>query len=112
MNTFVIIFRRRPPALSEAERQRLNEETGAWARVQNDAGHRLDPRILQADSALAGTDPATVQGGGGPVSALLFLEARDLPEAARVAEAHPGLRYGFSVEVRPWTKPGAVNPPR
>ncbi len=110
MNTFVIIFRRRPPALSDADRRRLNEETSVWARTQNDAGHQLDPRILQADRAVAGVDPAEVQDGGGSVSALLFLEARDLPEATRVAEAHPGLRCGFNVEVRPWTKPGVVQP--
>ena len=111
MNTFVIIFRRPPPALSDRDRQRLNEETGTWARTQNDAGHKLDPRILQADSTVVGVDAAAVQGGGS-VSAPLFLEARDLQEAARVAEAHPGLRYGFNVEVRPWARPAAAGAAR
>jgi hypothetical protein len=39
------------------------------------------------------------------VTALLFLEARDLSEAAQVAESHPALRYGANVEVRPWGRP-------
>jgi hypothetical protein len=39
------------------------------------------------------------------VTALLFLEAHDLSEATQVAEAHPALRYGSEVEVRPWAPP-------
>jgi hypothetical protein len=48
-----------------------------------------------------------------PITALLFLEARDLAEAAKVAEAHPANHFGASVEVRPWASPAvpAAPPP-
>jgi|GEM_PF-6309452 len=42
---------------------------------------------------------------GWPVTALPFLEARDLNEATQIAEAHPAVRYGSAVEVRPWAPP-------
>ena len=44
-------------------------------------------------------------------TALLFLEARDLSEAAEVAEAHPAIRYGSEVEVRPWAPPVPIGAP-
>jgi hypothetical protein len=34
-----------------------------------------------------------------------FIEAKDFGEAVQVAQTHPGLRYGVSIEVRPWTDP-------
>jgi hypothetical protein len=107
MNTFVIIFRQGPQTITDADRQRRAADTVLWARAQNEAGHKLDPRILTPDSAYRG--PALdVPAAGWPVTALLFLEATDLGEASKVAEAHPALRYGASVEVRPWAPPIAV----
>jgi hypothetical protein len=109
MQTFVIIFRQGPRMLSSADLERRGEETTEWARHQNGAGHKLDPRILapanehcRSDSALATPDDAA------PITALLFLEAHDLREAAQIAEAHPALRYGADVEVRPWAPPVPV----
>jgi len=108
MNTFVIIFRQGPRALSEAELKQRAEETSAWAQQHNGAGHQLVPHILAPESVLRGPqDPAAAQAW--PVTALLLLQARDLDEAARVAEAHPALRYGAGVEVRAWAPPA---PPR
>jgi hypothetical protein len=104
MNTFVILFRQASRPLIDADRQRLAEEMGPWARRQNDAGHKLDPRILAPESA----HPESFAAGPAdawPVTALLFLEAHDLSEAARVAESHPGRRFGAQVEVRPWAAP-------
>ncbi len=110
MNSFVIIFRQGPRTLSEAELKQRSEETSAWARQHNAAGHQLDPHILTPERAQRGPqDPAAAQAW--PVTALLFLEARDLDEAARVAEAHPALRYGANVEVRPWAPPPALQKP-
>lgn len=108
MKSFVIIFRQGPRQLTEAELKRRTEETRAWARQQNAAGHKLDPHILEPEGQRIEPD-----GSGGPVAAtsagsitaLLFLEARDLAEAVEVARAHPGLRYGAGVEVRPWAPP-------
>lgn len=107
MNTFVIIFRRRLPALASDERQRLNDETAAWAKTQTD--HELEPRLLSGERAFFGPDGAAGHDGEGILSALLFLEARDLGEASNIAQSHPGIRYGFNVEVRPWARPGAAS---
>ena len=106
MNTFVIIFRRRMPALAGDERQRLNDETAAWAK--NHSAHKLDPRILSHDRAFFGPEGATGRDDDWILSALLFLEAHDLQEAAKIAQSHPGARYGFTAEVRPWARPGAA----
>jgi len=111
MNTFVIIFRQAPQPLTDADKQHLAEAMGPWARRQNDAGHKLDPRILAPESAQTGPEGATAAPADAwPVTALLFLEAHDLSEAARVAECHPGRRFGAKVEVRPWAPP-VVPPP-
>ncbi|MET0405591.1 MAG: hypothetical protein ABW123_24445, partial [Cystobacter sp.] len=53
-----------------------------------------------------GTGPGTAVDPW-PVTALLFLEARDLSEAAELARTHPGTHFGASVEVRPWSPAGA-----
>src|SRR5579871_5167154 len=111
MNSFVIIFRRQAPPLPDAERQRLNAETAAWAKTLNDAGHKLEPRILSAENVHHGPDSASVQQNTWTVSALLFLEANDLNHAAQISGSHPGLRYGFNVEVRPWSKPPSAARP-
>jgi hypothetical protein len=106
MKTFVIIFRQVPQSLMDADKQRLAEEMGPWARRQNDAGHKLDPRILAPESAQRGPESsAATPADAWPVTALLFLEARDLSEAAQVAASHPGRRFGADVEIRPWAPP-------
>ena len=108
LQSFVIIFRQHG-SLSPEDLRRRAEETGAWARLQNDAGHRLDPRILGPE-----VEERRSARAAGPahdaarVTALLFLVARDLRDAARVAEAHPGRRYGADVEVRPWAPPAGA----
>jgi hypothetical protein len=106
MKTFVIIFRQKPGPLTETDKQRRAEETVAWARAQNAAGHKLDPRILAHESERRGTGNSASDER--LVTALLFLEARDLSEATQVAEAHPALHYGSEVEVRPWAPPVPV----
>lgn|SRR5262245_5292897 len=113
MKHFLIIFRQGPKQLTESELKSRTEETRAWAQHQNAAGHKLDPHILAPEGFWIEPD-----GGSGPVSAtsagaltaLLFLEARDLAQAVEIARAHPGLRYGASVEVRPWAPPPAPPP--
>jgi hypothetical protein len=106
MKTFVIIFRQGPQQLTEADKQHRAEETVAWASAQNAAGHKLDPRILAPEGERRGSGNSVSDGQ--PVTALLFLEARDLTEATQVAEAHPALHYGSEVEVRPWAPPVPV----
>lgn len=112
MKSFVIIFRQERE-LTDADKQSRSKETAAWARQHNGAGHKLDPRILAPESEVRGVG-AVLAGrpdAAWPVTALLFLEARDLEAAARIAEQHPGLRYGASIEVRPWAPPVPVAVP-
>lgn len=109
MKSFVIIFRQDPYPLTDADKQRRAEETVAWARRQNDAGHKLDPHILTPESARRGSESsASTPADAWSITALLFLEAHDLSEAVQVAESHPALRYGANVEVRPWAPPVPV----
>lgn len=103
MKTFVIIFRQGPRQLTDLDKQHRAEETVAWARAQNAAGHKLDPRVLAPEGEHRGSGNSN--NDGWPVTALLFLEAQDLSEATQVAEAHPALGYGSEVEVRPWAPP-------
>ncbi|HEY5705768.1 MAG TPA: hypothetical protein VIS96_09365 [Terrimicrobiaceae bacterium] len=104
MKQFVIIFRQGPRTLSDADKARRQEEVSAWARMQNAAGHKLEPRILAPEGLRPGTE-SRAGSDVWPISALLFFEAGDLAEAAKVAEAHPAIRYGASIEVRPWAPP-------
>ncbi len=106
MKTFVIIFRQGQPAPTPEERQKGAGEVVAWAQRVNAAGHKLDPRILAPESAEPG--PQSSDSGRTeelPVTALLFLEASDLNEAAEIAASHPAVRYRARVEVRPWNPP-------
>jgi hypothetical protein len=110
MKTFVILFRQGPAPLTDADKQRRTEETAAWARQQNAAGHRLVPHILAPEGVHRARERSATQADARLVTALLFLEARDLSEAAQVAESHPALRYGASIEVRPWAPPTTAAP--
>lgn len=113
MKQFVMIFRQSTRQLTEADKQRRDEETRAWARQQNAAGHKLDPHILAPESHWIGPDGASGSvpaHSAGPVTALLFFEARDFAQAGEVARAHPAARYGASVEVRPWAPPPTPPP--
>lgn len=102
MKSFVIIFRQGPRQLDADALARRQQEIVAWVRIQNDAGHKLEPRALAPEAVHPGTEKTT---DAWPVTALLFLEARDLEQAAQVARSHPAGHYGVSVEVRPWSSP-------
>src|SRR5262249_7530791 len=109
MQGFVFIFRQ-PRVLNEAERMELATKARAWAQRYNHAGHSLDPRMLGAEKEYHGASGSTVLGIN-PVTALLFLEAKDLQEAADIAALHPGIEYGATVEVRPWARPAGAGLP-
>lgn len=110
MQQFVIIFRQGLKQLTESDLKKRAEETRVWAQSQNAAGHKLDPRILASESYWSGAEGSSglvPTADTGPVTALLFLEALDFAQAVTVAQAHPAVRYGASVEVRPWAPPSA-----
>lgn len=111
MKQFVVIFRQDRQQLTEADLADRSKETRLWAQQQNDRGHKLNPHILGSESHWSGPDGRSGPAPGieaGPITALLFLEAGDFLEAVGIAEAHPAVRYGASVEVRPWTAPQTV----
>src|SRR5262245_63508090 len=78
MKSFVIFFRQSPRPFTEAELGRRQREVSAWARVQNAAGHKLEPRILGPDVMRPGSEANGTGSGGWPITALLFLEANKL----------------------------------
>jgi hypothetical protein len=65
MKTFVIIFRQGPRPLTDTGKQRRGEETAAWARRQNAAGHKLDPHILAPESAHRGPESSATSVASG-----------------------------------------------
>ena len=107
--TFVIIFRQGPRTLTPDDLQQRSQETSVWARRQNEAGHKLDPHILTPARERRGADIGDAAGiDAWPITTILFLEARDLAEAAGVAGEHPAISYGANVEVRAWAAPAPV----
>ena len=110
MEHFVFLFRQYPTHLSEADQKRRAKEVRAWALRQNAEGHKLDPRILTTEKHRV--EPDSKYGSGGQtedesVIAITFIDAHDFVEVRTIAETHPGLGYGVSIEVRPWTRPPA-----
>lgn len=105
MKQFIILFRQGPHPLTDADKTRRQAAISAWAREQNAAGHKLEPRGLAPDVARPDVSAPTDATGAWPVTALLFLEARDLAEATQVAASHPAKDYNVSMEVRPWAPP-------
>lgn len=101
---FVILFRQGQRSLSEAELNARAAETRVWARHQNAAGHELVPHILGQEREHLGPEDEAA-GEGAPITAILLLQARDLRDAVDIARAHPALRYGARIEVRPWAPP-------
>jgi hypothetical protein len=69
----------------------------------------FDPRVL-GDESLRLDDGAATGNADGHVIALNFIEATSFSEAVKIAKTHPGLRYGVSIEVRPWVDPRAQAP--
>ena len=106
LNTFALIFRQGPFSFTDADKNQRSELTGAWAREYNAKGHKLDPHILTPDITRRGA--ALPNGAEWPVTALLLIEASELPDAIAVAEAHPALKYNASVEIRAWGTPAQI----
>jgi hypothetical protein len=102
MKPFVIIFRQAQDQLTPSDLEARSREMPAWVEAHNSAGHQLEPRILAPEGRSSA--PMT---GEAPLSALLFIQARDIDQAMGIARSHPGVRYGASVEVRPRMAPPA-----
>ena len=103
MNSFVFIFRRGIRSLTEQEQEQRTADVRSWA-LQQIKDHSLDPRVLDEESHLL-NDLPRIMNNEEAVIALTFIEAKDFNEAVALANTHPGLRYGVSIEVRRWTSP-------
>ena len=107
MKQFAFIFRQGRRLLSPAEQKQRADEVRAWALALK-ADKKLDPRLLGDQSQQftpEGGSLSAVPGAEGSIVAITFLEAADFSEAVKIAETHPGPRYGNSVEVRDWSLP-------
>ncbi|HUA98891.1 MAG TPA: hypothetical protein VMA34_11240 [Terracidiphilus sp.] len=100
MKPFVFVFRQSGPPPAGEQAQRRSEEVRAWALELRDQGHKLQPHILGEQSYFATANGNTHTAAGDTVTAVLIVDFSSLDEAKAAAEAHPGLRYGASVEVR------------
>ncbi len=105
MKSFVILFRQGPFNLTDELKARRQAQISLWAREQNARGHRLEPRSLAPSITRPGITVTDAEVGQWPVTALLFLEARDLDDATAVAASHPAKDYNVAMEVRPWSTP-------
>ena len=105
MKQFVILFRQGPLDLTDAVKSRRQVAISLWAREQNARGHRLEPRSLLPSVTRPSIEMSGEEYGKWPVTALLFLDARDLDEATALAASHPAKDYNVALEVRPWSPP-------
>lgn len=105
MQKFVIIFRQGPFDLTDELKAKRQAAIATWAKAQNAAGHKLEPRSIASESARPGLVAPEGASGAWPVSALVFLEAHSLADAEAVAAAHPAKNFNVSTEVRPWSTP-------
>jgi hypothetical protein len=113
MKQFVLLFRQSPVTLSNADQSRRRDEVRNWALRQRADGRALDGRILEDEShtILPNADlSATKPDHESPLTAIAFLEATSFQEAVEIAQTHPGVNYGVSVEVRGWSLPPATPP--
>jgi hypothetical protein len=102
---FVLIFRTGDAKPTEEEQKRRNGEAREWALRLRKEGRTLDPRILDEGGAVVASDgeqSVAPKNSSGKVGAVIFIEANDLNEVVAMAKAHPALKYGVTIEVRPW----------
>lgn len=108
MKQFVILFRQGPFKLTEIAKAHRQAAISLWAREQNARGRRLEPRSLAPSFTRPGIEVTGDEYGQWPVSALLFLDARDLDDATAIAASHPAKDYNVAMEVRSWSPPNPV----
>lgn len=109
---FVLIFRKSHKRFTEAEQKRGIEEGRAWGARLLSEDRTLEVRQLGKEDHHIGPDGESSRSSVGewPITAAVFFEASDFTEGVKIAETHPGVHYGMSIEVRPWTPPPAWPP--
>ena len=95
--------------LTPEELEQRKVEIAAWVKQVTDMGITLDPRALGQTAATFSADGNEVvsreESSDPTLSNIVFFDARSRDQAVNIAQIHPGLHYGVTVEVREWTSP-------
>jgi hypothetical protein len=102
-------------ALTPEELKQRQIEILEWAKDVTSMGINLDPRAFAAPLARlfpsGGEAVSDKERTGATFSNIVFFDSASEEQALRVAQTHPGLRYGTTIEVREWTSPRAATTP-
>jgi len=105
---YALIFRS-SRALTTEELKQRQVEIATWVKHVTDTGITLDPRSLGEMIAVLSAEGGKVISHSevmdSALSTMVFFDAPDKDQAVNIAQIHPGLQYGVSVEVREWTSP-------
>lgn len=116
MKHFVMIFRA-TRVLSHDEIEQRRVEIQAWVKKATEMKIELYPYTLEqviANYSMQNQQLEThSMADDTQLSNFVFFDAPDINEAKKIAEMHPGLRYGTKLELREWSSPraGATAPP-
>src|SRR5215831_5426350 len=107
MSAFTYLFRGRETAASPEHMQQTMEKWVAWFKELGAQGHHKDPGhpLESTGKVVKGTQKMINDGpyaeAKDVVGGYMLIEARDLAQAAEIAQGCPILEAGGSVEVRP-----------
>ena len=107
MSEFTYLFRGRETAASPEHMQQTMEKWVAWFKELGAQGHIKDPGhpLESTGKVVKGTQKMINDGpyaeAKDVVGGYMLIEARDLAQAAEIAQGCPILEAGGSVEVRP-----------
>jgi hypothetical protein len=108
MTHYALIFHS-TRGLTAEELAKRKIEIAAWVKTVTEMGVYLDPRAFGEKVAYY-----TSEGGKGVLHEgssdpslinVVYFDAPSREEAIHIAEIHPGLHYGVSVDLREWTTP-------
>jgi len=108
MNKFAMIFRSTRP-ISPAEAPHRQAEIDAWVKDVSARDIKIEPRHFgkTVTEFAAKSDGSIAEEGShdGSFDTIVFAEAPSEKDVVEIAKLHPVLRYGMTVEVRPWSGP-------
>ena len=108
MKHYVLIFHS-TRTLSPEEIKQRGADIAVWVKQVTDMGVTLDPRTLEktlANFSAEGNRIVSREGPSDPTFRnLVFFDTASSEQAVTIAQTHPGLHYGATVELREWTSP-------
>jgi len=107
MRHFTLIFHATRP-LTPEERKQSAIDIPVWVKRVTEMGITLDPRALGETVTRFSTEGSTVvtheeQMGAAPITFIVFFDSPSRDKAMEVAQIHPVLQYGTTIELREWT---------